>query len=177
MSEFVHIPIMLDEVLELLKPSRGGLFVDGTLGGGGHAEAVLSRLPKGSRLIGIDRDREAIQAATKRLEGFGDKFGTICGNFFDMKTLLNGIGVTQVDGILLDLGVSSHQIDTKERGFSYNTDAPLDMRMDTEQALSAYDVVNTYTFERLATIIREYGEERYAGKVASAILRARSKNP
>ena len=91
MSEFVHIPIMLDEVLELLKPSRGGLFVDGTLGGGGHAEAVLSRLPKGSRLIGIDRDREAIQAATKRLEGFGDKFGTICGNFFDMKTLLNGI--------------------------------------------------------------------------------------
>ena len=177
MSEFVHIPIMLDEVLELLKPWRGGLFVDGTLAGGGHAEAVLSRLPKGSRLIGIDRDREAIQAATKRLEGFGDKFGTICGNFFDMKTLLNGIGVTQVDGILLDLGVSSHQIDTKERGFSYNTDAPLDMRMDTEQALSAYDVVNTYTFERLATIIREYGEERYAGKVASAILRAREQKP
>ncbi|HWR19348.1 MAG TPA: 16S rRNA (cytosine(1402)-N(4))-methyltransferase RsmH [Clostridia bacterium] len=170
-----HVPIMLEEVLELLRPTRGGVFVDGTLGGGGHAEAVLERLPKGSRLIGIDRDADAIAEATKRLQHFQDAFTALRGNFFQLKSLLNGLSIHQVSGILLDLGVSSHQLDEGKRGFSYNEDAPLDMRMDTSSPFRAYDVVNGYSFEELARVIREYGEERYASRVASSILREREK--
>ncbi|MBR4018616.1 MAG: 16S rRNA (cytosine(1402)-N(4))-methyltransferase RsmH, partial [Clostridia bacterium] len=174
--QFHHVPIMLPEVMELLKPERGGLFVDGTLGGGGHSEGILSRLSDG-RLYGIDRDGNAIAAASARLAPFGDKFKAIRGNFFDMKELLMAEGVSGVDGILLDLGVSSHQLDTPERGFSYHEDAPLDMRMDDRAALSAYDVVNGYGVEELAGIIKDYGEERFAFRVANAIAREREKQP
>ncbi len=177
MSGFHHIPILRDTVVSLLAPQRGGTFVDGTLGGGGHAEAVLERLPEGGRLYGIDRDGAAIEAASLRLARFGEAFTAIRGNFFDMKRLLAGQGVMEADGILLDLGVSSHQLDTPERGFSYHEDAPLDMRMDPSAPLSAYDVVNGYPAEALARIIREYGEERYAMRVANALVREREKAP
>ena len=176
MTQFHHIPIMLKEVLELLAPERGGIFVDGTLGGGGHSEGILKRLTDG-RLYGIDRDGEAIAAASERLKPFGDKFKAIRGNFFDMKNLLANEGVTGVEGILLDLGVSSYQLDTPERGFSYHEEAPLDMRMDDRASLSAYDVVNGYSHGELTRIIRDYGEERYAAKVASAIVREREREP
>lgn len=177
MSGFHHIPILRDTVVSLLAPQRGGTFVDGTLGGGGHAEAVLERLPEDGRFYGIDRDGAAIEAASLRLARFGEAFTAIRGNFFDMKRLLAGQGVMEADGILLDLGVSSHQLDTPERGFSYHEDAPLDMRMDPSAPLSAYDVVNGYPAEALARIIREYGEERYAMRVANAIVREREKAP
>ena len=172
-----HAPIMVEEVLSLLAPERGGIFVDGTLGGGGHAEAVLKALPKDSRLYGIDRDGEAIAEATKRLAPYGEQFHALRGNFFDMTALLHEKGVSRVDGILTDLGVSSHQLDAPERGFSYHNEAPLDMRMDETASLTAYDVVNTYPAERLATILREYGEERYAMRIANAIVRNRQKAP
>lgn len=177
MIGFHHIPILRETVVSLLNPMRGGVFVDGTLGGGGHAEAVLERLPEGGRLYGIDRDGAAIAAASARLARFGEAFTAIRGNFFDMKRLLAAQDVTEVDGILLDLGVSSHQLDTPQRGFSYHEDAPLDMRMDPSAPLSAYDVVNGYPAEELTRIIREYGEERYASRVANAIVREREKAP
>ena len=177
MSTFHHIPILREAVVALLDPRRGGTFVDGTLGGGGHAEAVLEQLQPGGRLYGIDRDGAAIEAASARLQRFGDAFTAIRGNFFDMKQLLAAHAVSSADGILLDLGVSSHQLDTPERGFSYHEDAPLDMRMDPSAPFSAYDVVNGYGAEELARVIREYGEERYAMRVANAILREREKAP
>ncbi|MBQ2662402.1 MAG: 16S rRNA (cytosine(1402)-N(4))-methyltransferase RsmH [Clostridia bacterium] len=177
MTEFSHIPIMLDDVIELLNPCRGGVFVDGTLGGGGHSEAILKRLPSGSKHFGIDRDNEALEAAGKRLLVFQDAFKSIKGNFFDMKSLLEAEGVTGVDGILMDLGVSSYQLDATERGFSYHHDAPLDMRMDTDVPFSAYDVVNGYTSEKLFIIIKNYGEERYASRIANAIVKARTTKP
>ena len=176
-AQFSHIPVLLDETLELLAPARGGIFVDGTLGGGGHAEAVLSRLPEDGRLIGIDRDWEAVRAAGDRLSSYGDRFTALHGNFFDMGALLSEIGVTSVDGILLDLGVSSHQLDTQERGFSYKSEAPLDMRMDQEAALSARDVVNTYPEAELARVIWTYGEERFSRRIAERICRAREQSP
>ena len=176
-GQFSHIPVLLDETLELLAPARGGIFVDGTLGGGGHAEAVLTRLPETGRLIGIDRDWEAVHAAGDRLSAFGDRFTALHGNFFDMRALLNGIGVTEVSGILLDLGVSSHQLDTQERGFSYKSEAPLDMRMDQQASLSARDVVNTYSEEALARVIWTYGEERFSRRIAERICRAREQSP
>lgn len=171
-----HAPIMVEEVLSLLAPGRGGVYVDGTLGGGGHSEAILRLLPPGGRLYGIDRDAEAIAEASARLASF-DSFTAIKGNFFNMRSLLGEKGVAAVDGILLDLGVSSHQINEASRGFSYHNEAPLDMRMDTTAPLSAYDVVNTYPVETLARILREYGEERYSFRIASAIVREREKEP
>ena len=174
--EFHHTPVLLEEALALLAPSRGGVFVDGTLGGGGHAEAVLRQLPETGRLIGIDRDREALTAAQKRLASYGARFEAVHGNFFDMRPLLAKAGVTQVNGILLDLGVSSHQLDTPERGFSYRADAPLDMRMDREAGLTAREVVNTYPEAALARILRDYGEERFAGRIAARIVNIRKEN-
>ncbi|MEL7609006.1 MAG: 16S rRNA (cytosine(1402)-N(4))-methyltransferase RsmH [Bacillota bacterium] len=174
---FAHTPVLLDKVLELLAPERGGVFVDGTLGGGGHAEAVLERLSPGSRLIGIDRDPAAIEAATKRLEGFGEKFTAVRGNFFDCRSILSSMGIVSVNGILFDLGVSSYQLDTPGRGFSYHEEAPLDMRMDPDAGLDAYKVVNNYPFEELIRVIREYGEERFASRIASRIVRQREKAP
>jgi len=177
MMEYYHAPIMLDEVLNLLKPERGGIFLDCTLGGGGHAEAVLNKLPQGSRLYGIDRDGDAIKASSERLACYKERFVPIRGNFFDMKELLRARGIARVDGVLMDLGVSSFQLDNAERGFSYNKSATLNMRMDDSSALSAYDVVNSYEREALYRIIRDYGEERYASRIANAIVREREKAP
>ncbi len=174
---FHHVPIMVSEVLALLEPSRGGIFVDGTLGGGGHAEAVLSALPEGGRLFGIDRDDEALRAAGARLARFGDRFTAIKGNFFDMKALLAEHGIYRVDGILLDLGVSSHQLDAAERGFSYKAEAPLDMRMDRSAPLTARTVVNTWSEAELRNIFYEYGEEKFSAKIASRIAERRKEKP
>ncbi|MDR1619945.1 MAG: 16S rRNA (cytosine(1402)-N(4))-methyltransferase RsmH [Clostridiales bacterium] len=176
-SDGYHAPIMVPEVLNFIRPERGGIFVDGTLGGGGHAKALLDAMPQSGRLIGIDRDADAIAAAGGRLVSYGERFTAIHGNFFDMTALLAAHHIFGVDGILLDLGVSSHQLDTPERGFSYHEDAPLDMRMDAAAPLTAGVVVNTYPFEELARILREYGEERYAGRIASAVVRERQKAP
>ncbi|MBR4905962.1 MAG: 16S rRNA (cytosine(1402)-N(4))-methyltransferase RsmH [Clostridia bacterium] len=174
---FHHVPIMVSEVLTLLDPSRGGVFVDGTLGGGGHAEAVLSALPESGRLFGIDRDDDALRAAGARLSRFGDRFTAIKGNFFDMKELLAARGVYKVDGILLDLGVSSHQLDARERGFSYKAEAPLDMRMDQSAPLSAKIVVNEWPESELKRIFWEYGEEKFSGKIAARIVERRKEQP
>ena len=174
---FHHVPIIVSEVLALLEPSRGGIFVDGTLGGGGHAEAVLSALPEGGRLFGIDRDDEALRAAGARLARFGDRFTAIKGNFFDMKALLAEHGIYRVDGILLDLGVSSHQLDAAERGFSYKAEAPLDMRMDRSAPLTARTVVNTWSEAELRNIFYEYGEEKFSAKIASRIAERRKEKP
>lgn len=176
-AEFQHIPVLLGEVLEYLAPERGGTFIDGTLGGGGHAEAVLERLPATGRLIGIDRDWEAVHAAENRLRGYGGRFTALHGNFFSMKALLGEIGVQEANGILLDLGVSSHQLDTPERGFSYKADAPLDMRMDATAPLTAREVVNTYSPDALAHLLWDYGEERFGRRIAEHICRAREQKP
>jgi len=174
---FHHVPIMVSEVLTLLEPARGGIFVDGTLGGGGHAEAVLSAMPESGRLFGIDRDDEALKAAGARLARFGDRFTAIKGNFFDMKELLAARGVFKVDGILLDLGVSSHQLDARERGFSYKAEAPLDMRMDQSAPLTARTVVNEWSESELRRIFYEYGEEKFSGKIAARIVERRKEKP
>ena len=176
MENTYHVPIMLDEALDLLKPERGGVYVDGTLGGGGHSSGILSRLPEGGRLFGIDRDDEAIAEAGGKL-GQDPRFTAVHGNFFDMRALLSPYGVLGADGIMLDLGVSSHQLDDGSRGFSYMADARLDMRMDRSQNISAFDVVNTYPISRLYDIIKYYGEERYASRIASAIERERQASP
>ena len=180
MSETVavyHVPILVEPVLSLLAPERGGVFVDGTLGGGGHAEAVLCKLPAMGKLYGIDRDNDALQEATKRLAPYGERFTPIKGNFFEMKSLLYSRGVTKVDGILLDLGVSSHQLDEASRGFSYKQEAPLDMRMDQTAPLSARDVVNSWSRERLTDIFYKYGEERFSARIAERIVTQREKQP
>ncbi len=176
MVDTYHVPIMFDEVMQLLHPERGGIFVDGTLGGGGHSAGILERLPVGSKLFGIDRDDEALASAGARLSGY-EGFTPIKGNFFNMKTLMRSAGIKCVDGILLDLGVSSHQLDAGERGFSYSFDAKLDMRMDQSQPFSAYDVVNGYTSKQLFETIRNYGEERFSSRIANAIVAAREKHP
>lgn len=173
-----HTPIMLRQVLELIAPEKRTATVDGTLGGGGHSEGILERLPSSSHHFGIDRDAEAIEAASKRLERF-DNFHAVRGNFFDMKDILplKEYGLSGVDGIILDLGVSSHQLDDGSRGFSYNAEAPLDMRMDKSSPLSAYEVVNGYSPKRLFQIIKDYGEERFASRIANAIAAEREKAP
>jgi 16S rRNA (cytosine1402-N4)-methyltransferase len=168
---------MVREVTDLLEPGRGGVFVDGTLGGGGHSEAILNLLPKNGRLIGIDRDETALKAASTRLRSFGDRFTALHGNFFHMKSLLLQKGVMGADGILLDLGVSSYQLDEKGRGFSYTAEAPLDMRMDQSAAFCAKDVVNGYSEAELIRVIRDYGEEKFAARVARIICERRAEKP
>ena len=174
--EFEHIPVLLNEVIEGLNIDPDGIYVDGTLGGAGHSYEIAKRL-KGGRLIGIDRDEDAIAAASERLEPFSDRVTIVRGNYGDMADILGDIGISEVDGILLDLGVSSHQLDEAERGFSYREDAPLDMRMDRRDELTAYDVVNTYTEAELTRILKDYGEERFAGSIARHIVRARAERP
>lgn len=176
-TAFSHTPIMVSDVLALLEPERGGVFVDGTLGGGGHAQAVLERLNSSGRLYGIDRDDDALRAASARLAPFGDRFTAIKGNFFDMKALLHAQGVEKVDGILLDLGVSSYQLDKAERGFSYKAEAPLDMRMDQSAPLTAKTVVNEWPEEELVHIFFEYGEEKFSRKIARRIVERRAIAP
>lgn len=174
--EFKHIPVMLHECIDALNIKEGGIYVDGTLGGAGHSFEIAKRLTSG-RLVGIDRDSEAIEAASKRLSDFGDRVITVKNNFKNIKEILPSIDIESIDGALLDLGVSSHQLDEASRGFSYMHDAPLDMRMNQEERLSAYDVVNDYEAERLEKILFEYGEEKWAKRIVSFIMERRKNGP
>ena len=173
---FEHISVMLEETVSLLQVKPGGIYVDGTLGGGGHSRRILQELQGSGHLYGIDRDPEALAAAGERLS-FADNFTAIRGNFHDVRALLEDRGVAAVDGILIDLGVSSHQLDTAERGFSYHADAPLDMRMDPEHGMTAAELVNTASKEELTRILRDYGEEKWAARIADIILEHRSRSP
>lgn len=175
--EFRHESVLREECIEALNIKEEGTYVDGTIGGAGHAVKVCERLSGRGRLVGIDRDEEAIAAATDRLILYKDRVTILRGSYRELPALLAGEGIRQADGILLDLGVSSYQLDNADRGFTYREDAPLDMRMDRRQALSAYEVVNTYGEEKLYQIIRAYGEERYAGRIAAHICSAREKSP
>lgn len=175
--EFRHISVLLEESVDLLEVKPDGIYADGTLGGGGHSSLICSNLSENGRLIGIDRDMTAIDAASERLSQFGDRVTIVHNNFANIKQVLSGLDINAIDGAILDLGVSSPQLDTAERGFSYNMDARLDMRMNREDSLSAYEVVNTYTEEQLSKIIFEYGEERFARQVAKRIAAAREKTP
>lgn len=175
-KDYGHRPVLLAECLEALDIKPGGTYVDGTLGRAGHARAVLERL-EGGRLIGIDRDRTAIEAARERLAPFGDRFTAVHGDFRDLEAILRTLGVERVDGMLFDLGVSSPQLDDKARGFSYQADAPLDMRMDQTASFTARELVNIYSYEALRDILWRYGEERYAGPIAGAICRRRADKP
>jgi len=172
-SGFRHVSVMPEEVLHYLQPRPGGIYLDGTLGGGGHAALILEASDPDGRLFGFDRDMAAIQAASARLAPYGERFRPLNGNFSDMEGMLAGLGVSGIDGFILDLGVSSHQLDSAERGFSFQQDAPLDMRMDRSRGETAADLVNRLSHGELARIIREYGEERWAGRIATFICNAR----
>ena len=174
--EFVHKSVLLKETIDGLKIKPDGIYVDGTLGGGGHAYEVCRRLGEKGSIVGIDQDAAAIEAASARLKDFGEKVTIVRSNYCDMKSKLHELGIDKVDGIVLDLGVSSYQLDTAERGFSYHQDAPLDMRM-SKTGPSAQDLVNTYSAEDLSRIIREFGEEKYAWSIAKNIEKARAKAP
>lgn len=173
---FEHISVMLEETVDMLGVRPGGIYVDGTLGGGGHSAEILRRLGGTGHLYGIDRDQDALNAATERLGGAGN-FTAIKGNFHDVRELLAGQGVDRIDGMMIDLGVSSYQLDTAERGFSYHADAPLDMRMDRQQALTARDIVNTWPEAELVRILRDYAEEKWAVRIAQIILEHRAQKP
>ena len=176
MSEFYHVSVLLDECIEGLNIKPDGIYVDGTLGGAGHSSQIVKRLTTG-RLIGIDRDPVALKAAGERLAPYGDRVTLVHSNFCEIAQVLEKLGIPGVDGILLDLGVSSPQLDDGSRGFSYMADAPLDMRMNSEDTLSAYDVVNTWPQEELKRILYDYGEERYAPQIARAICNKRENAP
>ena len=172
MTEYYHVSVLLDECLEGLNIKPEGIYVDGTLGGAGHSSQIAKHLTTG-RLIGIDRDPVALKAAGERLAPYGDRVTLVHSNFCEIAQVLKDLSIDGVDGILLDLGVSSPQLDDSSRGFSYMADAPLDMRMNGEDLLSAYDVVNSWSYEELKRILYDYGEERYAPQIASAICRRR----
>ena len=175
--EFVHKSIMLEEVIESLAIKPNGIYVDGTLGGAGHSSEIVKRLGEDGRLIGIDQDGEAIEAATKRLKPYKDKVTIVRSNYAQMKEVLRDLGIPKVDGILLDLGVSSYQLDNAERGFTYREDVPLDMRMDQRQTKTAKDIVNDYSEMERYHIIRNYGEDKFAKNIAKHIVQARQKAP
>ena len=175
-EQFKHLSVMLRETVDMLNVREGGVYVDGTLGGGGHSAEILRRLNGTGHLYGIDRDNDALAAATARLGGAGN-FTAIKGNFHDVKQLLAERGVDRIDGMMVDLGVSSYQLDTAERGFSYHADAPLDMRMDQDQEMTAADIVNTWSKEEITRILREYSEEKWAARIADIILEHRAKKP
>ncbi len=175
-KDYGHKPVLLEECLEALAIRPEGVYVDGTLGRAGHSQAILRRLTTG-RLIGIDRDLTAIDAARERLADFGDRVTLVHGNFSDLGDILQNLGIVGVDGMLFDLGVSSPQLDEPQRGFSYMHDAPLDMRMDRTASLDAGAVVNTWSYEELRRILFAYGEERYAPQIARAIVRRREDRP
>ena len=175
MTEFKHISVLLNECIDGLNIRPDGIYADGTLGGGGHSSHIYSHLTSG-KLIGIDRDIEAINAASNRI-GKSDNIIYVHDNYKNIKNILLNNNINGLDGALVDLGISSYQIDNAERGFSYTKDAPLDMRMNQSDPLSAYDVVNTYETDKLAKVIFDYGEERYGRKIADAICKARSKKP
>ena len=178
--DFHHLPVLLDECLEGLRIRPNGAYLDCTLGGGGHSSEILRRLGEGGALTGIDRDADAIEAATARLAAVDSpaRFTALRGNFHDAPALLASAGIApELDGILIDLGVSSHQLDVRERGFSYHDDAPLDMRMDRSQALSAHEIVNAWSEDELNRILRDYGEEKWARQIARVICDRRREAP
>ena len=174
---FKHTSVLLEETVDGLNIKPDGIYVDGTLGGGGHAYEVCSRLGSKGRFIGIDQDEAAIEAAGARLSDFGERVTIVRSNYCDMKLRLQELGIDKVDGIVLDLGVSSYQLDTAERGFSYRVDAPLDMRMDRRQKMTARDIVNDYSEMDLFRIIRDYGEDKFAKNIAKHIVMEREKGP
>ena len=174
---FKHTSVLLEETVDGLNIKPDGIYVDGTLGGGGHAYEVCSRLSNKGRFIGIDQDEAAIEAAGARLRDFGERVTIVRSNYCDMKLRLQELGIDKVDGIVLDLGVSSYQLDTAERGFSYRVDAPLDMRMDRRQKMTARDIVNDYSEMDLFRIIRDYGEDKFAKNIAKHIVMEREKGP
>ena len=176
MSEFHHVSVLLEECLEGLNIKPDGIYVDGTLGGAGHSSRIAARLTTG-RLIGIDRDTVALRAAAERLAPYQDRVTLVHDNFDNIASVLSGLGMGCVDGILLDLGVSSPQLDDGSRGFSYMTDAPLDMRMNRDDSLTAYTVVNTWPYEELKRILYDFGEERFAPKIAAAVCSRREAKP
>ena len=176
MSEFHHVSVLLEECIENLNIKPDGIYVDGTLGGAGHSSEIAKRLTTG-RLIGIDRDPVALKAAGERLAPWADRVTLVHSNFCEIAAVLEDLGIDGVDGILLDLGVSSPQLDDGARGFSYMADAPLDMRMNNEDSLTAHTVVNTWSYDELKRILYDYGEERYAPKIASAICSRREQRP
>ena len=176
MSEFHHVSVLLEECIQGLNIKPEGIYVDGTLGGAGHSSRIAAKLTTGT-LIGIDRDEVALAAAGERLAQFGDRVRLVHSNFCELDSVLEELEIPGVDGILLDLGVSSPQLDDGSRGFSYMVDAPLDMRMDATDALNAYTVVNTWPYEELKRILFEYGEERYAPQIASSICKRREQAP
>lgn len=175
--EFHHTSVLLKETIEGLKIKPEGIYVDGTLGGGGHSHEIAARLSERGRLIGIDQDEAAIAAAGERLSGFKDKVTIVRGNYRNTKSILDQLAVYNIDGMILDLGVSSYQLDTIERGFSYRYDTSLDMRMDTRQSLTAREIVNNYSETELFHMIRDYGEEKFAKNIAKHIVRAREEKP
>ena len=175
--KFEHTSVLLEEVLDTLAIRPDGIYVDGTLGGGGHSYHILERLTEGGRLIGIDQDTDAIAATGQRLAPFGDAVTIVHDNYEHIGEVLENLSIPEVDGILLDLGVSSYQLDNPERGFTYRTDAPLDMRMDQSSSLTAREIVNTWPQEELTRILREYGEERCASRIAAGIVRRRQAGP
>ncbi len=174
MNSYTHIPVLLEQTIALLAPAPGQIIVDGTVGLGGHSEQILQHIRPNGLLIGIDRDKNALAMAKRRLQ---DGFLPVHGNFFDIKSILLANGIKAVDGILLDLGVSSYQLDEPQRGFSYRADAPLDMRMDMGQEYSAREALNKLSERELSRILHEYGEERWAARIASFIVKAREQKP
>ena len=175
--EFKHKSVLLDETIESLNIKPNGIYVDGTLGSGGHSYEIAKRLMDGGRLIGIDQDEDAIRAAKERLSEFADRVTIVRDNYCNMPKVLDELGISKVDGILLDIGVSSYQLDEAERGFTYKQDAPLDMRMDQRQEMTAKDIVNGYSEEDLYRIIRDYGEDKFAKNIAKHIVQARQIKP
>ncbi|HEX3032088.1 MAG TPA: 16S rRNA (cytosine(1402)-N(4))-methyltransferase RsmH [Bacillota bacterium] len=175
--EFQHVSVLLEECLQGLKLHPDGIYVDCTLGGAGHSRNILERTAPSGRLIGIDQDTEALAVAGERLEAFGERAVLVHNNFYHLEQVLEELGIPLVDGVLFDLGVSSYQLDNSERGFSYQQDAPLDMRMDATSSFNAEDLVNTWSAEELERIIREYGEERWAKRIAEFIVRERATAP
>ena len=175
--EFRHKSVLLEETIEGLNVKPDGIYVDGTLGGAGHAVEVCSRLSAKGRFIGIDQDQDAIIAASERLAAYEDRVTIIRSNYCYMVNELRNLGIHQVDGILLDLGVSSYQLDNEERGFTYRVDAPLDMRMDQRQTRTAADIINGYEEKELYRIIRDYGEDKFAKNIAKHIVAARQEKP
>ena len=175
--EFQHKSVLLQECIDALNIRPDGIYLDGTLGGAGHSSQIARRLTEGGRLIGVDRDRTALAAAKERLAPYADRVTLVHSNFAEIDAILDSLGIPAVDGMLFDLGVSSPQLDDASRGFSYMADAPLDMRMDKDDALTAREVVNTWPQGELRRILYDYGEERYAPQIAAAICRAREKAP
>ena len=172
-----HLPVMPAEVLDYLRPRSGAIIVDGTIGGGGHALEIVERILPGGRLIGIDRDEEALGAAAELLKDFSGNVTLKQGNFSDIEAIVLRLGIRAVDGVLLDLGLSSHQLDTPERGFSFKFDTPLDMRMDRDQSVTARDLVNSLSERHLAEILWNYGEEKWARRIAKFIVERRARKP